>query len=91
MSLVKKDITLKIFNKAQLSRELSKSILESFIKIIKKESVKNSVKISNFGTFSPKLTKERIGRNPMTKEEFIIPKIKKLNFKASSTVKETLN
>ena len=91
MSLVKKEIALKIFNKAQLSRELSQSFLDSLLEIIKQETLNKSVKISNFGTFSFKLTKARIGRNPKTKEEFVIPKIKKLNFKVSNKVKKTLN
>ena len=41
---------------------------------------KSNVKLSNFGTFSYKLTPERIGRNPKTKKEFIIKEQKNLVF-----------
>ena len=49
------------------------------------------VKISNFGTFYEHTSPKRIGRNPKTKEEFIIKKRKKLAFKSSSFVKKSLN
>ena len=34
---------------------------------------------------------KRLGRNPKTKESFIIPPRKKINFRASKKVKEDLN
>ena len=49
------------------------------------------VKIHNFGTFKLKQKKSRLGRNPKTKEEFIIPKRQKLTLKASSAIKSKLN
>ena len=41
------------------------------------------VKISSFGTFVIRQKKERIGRNPKTKEESIISSCKVVVFKAS--------
>ena len=41
------------------------------------------VKIHNFGTFILKRKKSRIGRNPKTKEEFIINDRNVVKFKAS--------
>ena len=49
------------------------------------------VKIHNFGTFTLRKKKSRIGRNPKTKEEFVIPKRLKFIFKASSKIKNKLN
>jgi nucleoid DNA-binding protein len=38
-----------------------------------------------------KNTPQRLGRNPITKEEFIISKRRKLYFKSSNKVKDLIN
>ena len=68
----------------------SKAILESFLKIIKSNKSK-IVKISNFGSFYTHESPKRMGRNPKTKKEYVIPKRKKLVFKASNNLKNILN
>ncbi len=90
MSLGKKDIANNISSETFLDKSTSKAILESFINIIKSNR-SNYIKISNFGSFYYHQSPQRIGRNPKTKEEFTIPKRKKLTFKASSSVKINLN
>ena len=90
MSLGKKDIVKNISSEAFLSKSDSKELLESFLNFIKNNSSSN-IKISNFGTFYNHKAPKRIGRNPKTKEEFIISKREKLLFKASSVVKNTMN
>ena len=90
MSLGKKDIINNISSEAFLHKSTSKNILESFLNIIKVNKSKK-IKISNFGTFYIHHSPQRVGRNPKTKEEFIIPKRKKLIFKASSLVKNNFN
>ena len=90
MSLGKKGITSNISSETSLDKATSKSILESFIKVIKSNRFKN-IKISNFGTFVNHTSPQRVGRNPKTKEEYPIPKRKKLTFKASSFLKINLN
>tara|TARA_B100000674_G_scaffold458233_1_gene434301 strand:- start:55 stop:327 length:273 start_codon:yes stop_codon:yes gene_type:complete len=90
LSLGKKDIVKNISSEAFLSLSDSKAILNSFINIIKKNKLKK-IKISNFGTFYFHTTPQRLGRNPKTKEEFIIPKRQKLILKASNAVKNKLN
>ena len=49
------------------------------------------VKISGFASFYSKNSVQRIGRNPMTKKEFIIPSIKKVVFQPSNKVKKRIN
>tara|TARA_B100001057_G_scaffold264305_1_gene264455 strand:+ start:39614 stop:39886 length:273 start_codon:yes stop_codon:yes gene_type:complete len=90
LSLGKKDIVKNISSEAFLSLSDSKALLNSFINIIKKNKSKK-IKISNFGTFYFHITPQRLGRNPKTKEEFIIPKRQKLTLKASSAIKSKLN
>lgn len=45
------------------------------------------IKISSFGTFIVHTKKERIGRNPRTKEEAIIAPRKTVSFRASKKLK----
>ena len=90
MSLGKKDIVNNISSETFLFKSISKKILESFFQKIKDKKYKK-VKISNFGTFYIHESPKRIGRNPKTKEEFLIPKRKKLAFKPSSSIKNDLN
>ncbi len=49
------------------------------------------VKIHNFGTFTVKHKKSRVGRNPKTKEEVIIGERKVITFKPSKNVLKYLN
>ena len=91
MSLGKKDIVYNISTKARLSKSQSNQILNSFIDIIKTNSSNRFVKLPNFGTFYYKKTPSRIGRNPKTKETFPISARSKLNFLASSKVKNFFN
>ena len=66
-------------------------ILESFILLIKSKAKSNTVKVSGFGSFSFKKTPNRLGRNPKTKESYIIPQLNKLNFKPSNKIKRDIN
>tara|TARA_B100000214_G_C23958262_1_gene623989 strand:- start:738 stop:1013 length:276 start_codon:yes stop_codon:yes gene_type:complete len=91
MNITKALISKKISKETGLNIIDSKKFLESFIKMIKTESIKKAVKIKNFGTFKVQTTQKRIGRNPKTKESYIIRPLKKLNFTSSNLVKKELN
>ena len=91
MSLKKIDIVKNISVKTHISDVLSKNIFNSFFNIIKNQSNKCDVKLANFGTFSNKVTPQRIGRNPKTGKEHIITERVKLNFTVSNKVKGQLN
>ena len=88
--------TKKIISK-ELSRNLNITSVDSinfinhFINCIKTNVVSQNVKLSDFGTFYLHKTPKREGRNPKTKESYIIlPKLK-VNFRASKKIKEVLN
>ena len=91
MSLTKNDIINNINKNLSLSSSEASSIFESFLFLIKSKSKSKSIKLSGFGTFSFKKTPKRAGRNPKTKDSYIIPELYKLNFKPSSKVKEQIN
>lgn len=91
MNFSKNDIAKNISKKSLVSAGEAKKILELFLSIIKIKSNLRSVKLSSFGTFSFKKTPKRLGRNPKTKDSYIIPELNKLNFKPSNKIKENLN
>ena len=91
MSLKKSDITKNISSKVSISESVSKELVSSFIDIIKLKSNEADVKVANFGTFTNKVTPQRVGRNPKTGKEHIISERVKLNFIVSNKVKELLN
>lgn len=91
MKIVKKDISKNISNDVHISLKLSNEILESFLKSVKSVIRDKNVKLSNFGTFYIKDTVKRIGRNPNTMKNYIIPSIKKVSFKPSNKIKSNLN
>ena len=91
MSFGKKDICNNISSKALISKDISKEFLTIFLNLVTSKSKSRIVKISNFGTFYTKNTPQRLGRNPKTKEEFIISKRSKLFFKPSNKIRSIIN
>jgi integration host factor subunit alpha len=91
MSLTKRDIAKNISLSSTLTLLESSKILDKFIQKIIVSSKKSNLKLSNFGTFSYKFTPKRIGRNPKTKEEYIIKDREKLSFSSSKKIKELIN
>ena len=90
MGLGKKDIVYNISSKTLLSSKDSSKILDSFLSILKNHKNKN-IKVAKFGSFILVNTPKRTGRNPKTKEEFLIKAREKLSFKASKKIKSFLN
>ena len=88
MGLGKKDIAKNIYTKTHLSSKDSRKVLDSFINFLTNNK---NIKLSNFGSFILVNTPKRIGRNPKTKEEFLIKAREKLSFKASKKIKSFLN
>jgi integration host factor subunit alpha len=62
-----------------------------FEEIIKGLIQDKKVKIHNFGTFKRKSKKERIGRNPKTKENFMISSRNVVTFSISKNILDTIN
>ena len=91
MSFGKKDICINISSKALIPKDKSKEFLTNFLNLVTSKSKSRIVKISNFGTFYTKNTPQRLGRNPKTKEEFIISKRSKLFFKPSNKIRSIIN
>ena len=91
MSFNKSNLVKNVTKKSEVSTGEARNILESFLLLVKNKSKLRSVKLSNFGSFYFKKTPKRLGRNPKTKDSYIIPVMSKLNFKPSSKIKENIN
>ena len=91
MTVTKRKIAKNIAENIQINESESLAIANSFFEIIKSNLSHNIVKISGFGSFHRTITVQRIGRNPKTKEEFIIPSVCKPIFKASAASKGVFN
>ncbi len=74
------------------SKKINEVLLEDIFEIILKNIIKyKKVKIAKFGTFSLRKKKQRIGRNPKTKETKIISERNVILFKASKEFKDFIN
>ena len=92
VNLTKKDIIKSIYLQIGLSKKIIDLFLEDIIKILTNNIKENKkVKISNFGTFLVRNKKNRIGRNPKTREEKKISERNVLLFKPSKELKKYIN
>ena len=58
--------------------------IDKILEIWSKEMVCSDLSINNIGSFKIKKKNERIGRNPKTKEEYIIKSRRVISFKKST-------
>ena len=92
INLTKKDLVNSIYMQMGFSKQISENLIEEFFLIISENlKIEKKIKLSNFGTFSIREKKARIGRNPKTKEEKKISKRNVILFKASKEFKELIN
>tara|TARA_B100000214_G_C23826446_1_gene562143 strand:+ start:361 stop:639 length:279 start_codon:yes stop_codon:yes gene_type:complete len=92
MKLTKKIISKNISSETNLSLNDSNIILNSFFDIVTQHlKINKDVKISRFGSFQNKITPKRIGRNPKTKESYIIRSRKRVKFVSSNKMRSILN
>jgi nucleoid DNA-binding protein len=87
--LTKDDLIVTVMDQLDMSKAKAKETFDSVIGTISDAIEEGSdVSIHGFGIFSVKNTNERMGRNPATGEEVLIPAGKKLSFKISSVLKK---
>ena len=92
INLTKKDIINSIYMQIGFSKKINEVLLEDIFEIILNKIIEHKkVKIAKFGTFILRKKKERIGRNPKTKEEKIISERNVILFRPSKELKEYIN
>ena len=92
INLTKREIVNSIYMQIGFSKKISENILEDVFQILLKNIIlSKSVKIAKFGTFILRNKKQRVGRNPKTKEEKVISERNVILFKPSKYLKEYIN
>ena len=74
------------------SKKISETLLEDVFELILLNIIKHKkVKIAKFGTFLLRNKKQRLGRNPKTKETKVISERNVILFRASKELKKYIN
>ena len=81
----------KLSLKTGYSNSFSKKLNNDLIDILTINIKIGDLTLKNIGTFKIIQKKERLGRNPKTKEEFKISRRKSIIFKASKKITEKIN
>jgi DNA-binding protein HU-beta len=88
----KKDLIDAVATTADLSKEKATVAVDAMVAHIQKAMQGGGeVRIPGFGVFKVSKRKERLGRNPATKQEIKIPASIVPKFQASKTLKDALN
>ena len=90
-NFTKEDICIFLSKEKGYSLLYSKKIINYLIEILIDEIRENSFNLKNIGTFKILNKKERIGRNPRTKEIYKIKARKTLSFKPSTNLSRKIN
>ena len=90
--LTKADMIDKIASKADISKRAAKDALEAFVEVCCDEvKAGNPFRVAGLGTFSLKESAPRKGVNPATRQPIEIEAKKRMAFKMSSQVRDSLN
>ena len=92
INLTKKDLVNNIYMQIGLSKNVSQFLIEDILNLIIDNLISSKeVKLTGFGTFKLVYKKERLGRNPKTKEDKIISDRSVITFKPSKEFKSFIN
>ena len=92
VNITKKDLINSVYMQIGFSKQIAEFLIEDFLKNIVDNLVSEKrIKISNFGTFSIREKKERVGRNPKTNENKIISNRFVVLIKPSKEFKNFIN
>ena len=91
-NIKRKDLIDNVYFNIGFSKTISENIVYDIFNLFINNIISNNVlKISNFGNFIKKNKKQRIGRNPKTKEVKIISSRNIIIFKPSNLLKKRIN
>ena len=90
-NITKINFSKNISDKTGFPISFSKKIVDELLIIFTEMIKNNDLVLKNIGTFRLLKKNERIGRNPKTKEEFLISRRKSIKFIVSKNLSKVLN
>jgi len=87
----KKDIIKNLNKSTGLSSNFSKKLINDLIDLIIQNIKKGNLNLKNLGSFKIIYKKQRLGRNPKTKDPFIISARKSIKFTVSKKILNNLS
>ena len=89
--LNKAELVAAVAEKGEFTKkDAERAVAAVFDSITQALAAGEKVQLVGFGTFEVKNREERVGRNPQTKEEIVIPACKVPGFKAGKALKESV-
>ena len=81
-----------IVAKTGLKKKDAEAAIAAFVDVSSETLAKGEkLQIAGLGSFEVKTKAQRIGRNPKTQEQIVIPESKAITFSASKTLKDMVN
>ena len=90
-NIKKKDIIKSLNNATGFSLSFSKKLIDDLIIVIIQNIKSGNLTLKNLGTFKIIEKKQRLGRNPKTKDPFIISARKTIKFTTSQKILQNIN
>ena len=81
----KKHIIDSLSEKTGFSKNFTKKVVNDLLEIFIEHITNSQLNLKNFGTFKTIKKRERLGRNPKTKKEFLISPRKSVSFRPSNS------
>ncbi len=92
MTMTKAGIINSVYERTGVTKKEATDYVEAVLETMKEALESgNDIKVSGFGKFEVRAKGERIGRNPRTNVEIVIPERSVLRFKVSQVLKDKLN
>ena len=90
-NIKKENLAEKLCKKTGFSLNYSKKLINDLIDVIIDNTKNGNLNLKNLGSFKIVQKKERMGRNPKTKEVFLISSRKSISFTPSKKIINKLN
>ena len=87
----KSNLIIDINKKTGFPLSFLRTLIDNYLIILSKSIKDGDLRLKNLGSFKIIKKKERLGRNPKTKEEFIISSRKSLSFYPSKKLLKEIN
>lgn len=85
----KRELAAKVAASSKIQQKLAEKVINSVLDEIKTAMVTGgSVRMNEFGTFTTQVRSARLGRNPRTGEEVLIPATRVARFRPSRGLKD---